>query len=150
MQIMKKMLIEEMYKNRLLNTTEELEKFEECLNKVAELIQEEDIVSLCKVFDDDTRDSEMMFGVIHLIEMFSSERAFELTVLGIANMKVSAPDWAKIITYRCLNDDFSRNMLKKTIRVVEPQVQQAVISLLNTIKIEDFDKFGMKVDEVLS
>lgn len=147
---MKKKIIEELYKNRLLNTNKEFEKFEESLNEISEMIQEEDILDLCKVFDDNTRDDEMMFGLIHLIEMFSSERAFELTVLGVVNMMTSAPNWAKIIIYRCLNDDFARNMLRKAISHVEFQVQQSIISLLNVIKTEDFDKFGMAIDEVLN
>lgn len=145
-----KKLIEELYKNRLLNTKEEFEKFEESLNAISEVIQEEDILDLCKVFDDNTSDDEVMFELIHLIEMFSSERAFQLTVLGVANMMTSAPNWAKIIIYRCLNDDFSRNMLKKAISLVETQVQQVITSLLNVIKTEDFDKFGIAVNEVLN
>lgn len=147
---MKKKIIEELYKNRLLNTSEEFEKFEKSLNEISEMIQEEDILDLCKVFDDNTGDDELMFGLIHLIEVFSSERAFELTVLGVVNMMKSAPNWAKIIIYRCLNDDFARNMLKKAINNAESQVKQSIISLLNIIKNEDFNKFGMVIDEVLN
>lgn len=147
---MKKKLIQELYKNRLLNTTYELEKFEESLNAISEVIQEEDILDLCRVFDDNTKDDEVMFGLIHLIEVFSSKKAFELTVLGVVNMTTSAPNWAKIIIYRCLNDDFARNMLKEVISIVDTKVQQEIISLLNTIKKEDFDKFGIAVNEVLN
>ena len=146
---MKKLMIGELYKNRLLNTKEELMNFEEGLNVIVEMLQEEDIPDLCRVFDDNTKDDEVMFGLIHLIELFSSEKAFVYTVLGIANMMVTAPNWAKIIIYRCLNDDFSRSMLKNAITLVEPQVQQLIISLLNGIKREDSEKFGADIDKVL-
>lgn len=145
-----KKLIEELYNNRLLRTYKELEKFEENLNAISKVVKEEDIPDLCKVFDDNTKDDEVMFGLIHLIEIFSSEKAFEFTVIGIANMTTSAIGWAKIIIYRCLNNDFSRGMLKKAISFAEFSIQQKVISLLNIIKTEDFDKFGMSIDEVLS
>lgn len=145
-----KKLIEELYNNRLLRTYEELEKFEENLNAISKVVKEEDILDLCKVFDDNTKDDEVMFGLIHLIEIFSSEKAFEFTVIGIANMTTSAIGWAKIIIYRCLNNDFSRGMLKKAISFAEFSIQQKVISLLNIIKTEDFDKFGMSINEVLS
>lgn len=145
-----KKLIEELYNNRLLRTYEELEKFEENLNAISKVVKEEDIPDLCKVFDDNTKDDEVMFGLIHLIEIFLSEKAFEFIVIGIANMMTSAIGWAKIIIYRCLNNDFSRGMLKKAVSFAEFSIQQKVISLLNIIKTEDFDKFGMSIDEVLS
>jgi len=142
-------IIEKLYKNRLLNTKEEFEEFEQSLKELSEVIQEEDILDLCKVFDDNTEDDEVMFGLIHLIEMFSSERAFELIVMGVANMTRSAPNWAKIIIYRCLNDDFSRNMLKKAISLVKTQERQTIISMLNIIKMDDSHKFETAVNEVL-
>lgn len=40
-------------------------------------------------------------------------------------------------------------MLKKAIGVSEVKTQQAIISLLNTIKSEESDRFAMAVDEVL-
>lgn len=90
-------LIDKLYENRLLDTDEKIEIFEEVLDKLAEDFQEEYIADVCRVFDNNTREQEMMFGLIHLIEAFSSERAFELTALGVANMTETAIEWAKII-----------------------------------------------------
>ncbi len=146
---MDKGLIEQLYENRLLRTREEFEKFEEGLNILSEVIQENDIFELCSVFDDNTMDEEVMFGLIHLIELFSSEKAFEFTVLGVSNMKGNAVNWAKIIIYRCLNDDFSRKMLKKAINKVDSKTKQLVYLLLNSIKKEDYNKFGELIDDVI-
>ena len=143
-------LIEELYKNRLMRTNGEIEKFEKALNEISKVVKEEDIPGLCKVFNDNTRNDEVMFGLIHLIEIFSSEKAFGFIVLGVANMLEQASGWAKIIIYRCLNDDFARNMLKNAVNTAELQVQQKIVSLLNVIKEEDFDNFGMAVTEILS
>lgn len=142
-------LIDDLYKNRLLNTDEKIERFEEDLNKLAEEFEEEYIADVCRVFDDNTREHEMMFGLIHLIEAFSSERAFELTVSGVADMTESAIEWAKIIMYRILNHSPSRIKLKKAISVSEDKTQQVITALLNTIKAEDFDRFSEAVDEIL-
>lgn len=143
-------LIEELYKNRLMRTNGEIEKFEKALNEISKVVKEEDIPGLCKVFNDNTRNDEVMFGLIHLIEIFSSEKAFGFIVLGVANMLEQASGWANIIIYRCLNDDFARNMLKNAVNTAELQVQQKIVSLLNVIKEEDFDNFGMAVNEILS
>ena len=124
-------LIEELYKNRLMRTNGEIEKFEKALNEISKVVKEEDIPGLCKVFNDNTRHDEVMFGLIHL-------------------MLEQASGWAKIIIYRCLNNDFARNMLKNAVNTAELQVQQKIVSLLNVIKEEDFDNFGMAVNEILS
>lgn len=147
---MKKELIDQLYNNRLLRNKEEFNKFEEGLQAVSSVIQEEDIGELCNIFDDNTRNEEVMFGLIHLIEMFSSERAFELTIISVGKMIKTSPNWARIIIYRCLNDDFSRKMLKKVIGFVDEQTKQVISSLLNSIKEKDGDKFEKLVDEVLS
>ncbi|MBQ2982996.1 MAG: hypothetical protein IJD58_12905 [Lachnospiraceae bacterium] len=147
---MNKKIIQELYENRLLSSNEEFERFENSLNKMAEVIKEDDIFELCKVFDDNTRDDEMMFGLIHLIETFSSEKAFENTVLGVVNMMETAMNWAKIIIYRCLNDDFSKDMLKNAIIKADYQVNQSIVSLLYVIKQEDGEKFGSAIDYILN
>ncbi len=41
-------------------------------------------------------------------------------------------------------------MLKNAVNTAELQVQQKIVSLLNVIKEEDFDNFGMAVNEILS
>ena len=47
-------LIEELYKNRLMRTNGEIEKFEKALNEISKVVKEEDIPGLCKVFNDNT------------------------------------------------------------------------------------------------
>lgn len=142
-------LLEQLYNNRLLRTKEELEGFEKNLNELSEVIEENDILELCTIFDDKTKDDEIMFGLLHLIESFSSERAFRLTVMGVSQMLENARNWAKIVIYRCLNDDYSRAMLKKAIESVDVQTQKVAESLLDCIKKEDYNKFGMFIDDIL-
>ncbi|NBI73545.1 hypothetical protein D3Z50_21495 [Clostridiaceae bacterium] len=142
-------LLEQLYNNRLLRTKEEFENFEKGLNELSEVIEENDIPKLCMIFDDETKDDEVMFGLLHLIESFSSEKAFRLTVMGVSQMLENTKNWAKIIIYRCLNDNYSRTMLKKAIESVDVQTQKVIKLLLDCIKKEDYNKFGMFIDEVL-
>ena len=142
-------LQEQLYNNRLLRTKEEFENFEKSLNELSEVIEENDIPELCMIFDDKTEDDEVMFGLLHLIESFSSEKAFRLTIMGVSQMLENAGNWAKIVIYRCLNDDCSRAMFKKAMESVDVQTQKVIESLLYYIKKEDYNKFGMFIDEVL-
>lgn len=41
-------------------------------------------------------------------------------------------------------------MLKGAVNIAELQVKQKIVSLLNIIKEEDFNNFGIAVNEVLS
>lgn len=41
-------------------------------------------------------------------------------------------------------------MLKNAVNIAELQVKQKIVSLLNIIKEEDFNNFGIAVNEVLS
>lgn len=146
---MEKDLINQLYNNRLLRNRQESEKFEEGLDLISEVVQEDDISKLCSIFDDNTMDDEVMFGLVHLIEIFSSEKAFEFTVLGIGKMIKTSPNWAKIIIYRCLNDDFSRKMLKNAIDNADKDLKQIINSFLYDIKNEDYDKFGGLINEII-
>ena len=48
-----------------MRTNGEIEKFEKALNEISKVVKEEDIPGLCKVFNDNTRNDEVMFGLIH-------------------------------------------------------------------------------------
>ena len=93
-------LYTKLYENRLLKNDVQIATFEECLNQLTDDFKEDDIVELCQILDDNTMEYEVMFGVIHLLETFSSEEAFASTIVGIVKIKNHSPIWAKTITYR--------------------------------------------------
>ena len=102
-----------LYNSRLLRDNNEIETFEENLEVLSESFTEEDIIELCSIFDDRTEDAEVMFGAIHLLETLSSEKAFENTIKGVIDMSYESPEWANIIIYRCLNNEFSVQMINQ-------------------------------------
>ena len=135
--------------NRLLNDNSEIEKYEHALELLAETFSENDIVQLCSTLDDKTHDTEVMFGTIHLLESLSSELSFENTIVGVVNLYNTSPEWAKVIVYRCLNDDFSVKMIKKIISQLDSKIKKQFIEILEVIKTEDCERFGKSVDEIL-
>ena len=135
--------------NRLLNDNSEIEKYEHALELLAETFSENDIVQLCSTLDDKTHDTEVMFGTIHLLESLSSELSFENTIAGVVNLYNTSPEWAKVIVYRCLNDDFSVKMIKKIISQLDSKIKKQFIEILEVIKTEDCERFGKSVDEIL-
>lgn len=137
-----------LYENRLLKNVTEVTIFEKNLNKLAENFKEEDIVELCEILDDNTKDREVMFGVIHLLETLSSENAFRNTIEGIVKIKNHSPEWAKTIMYRCLNDLFSIEMINKILSTLPKAIKDSFYELLMEINAEDEQIFGDAIKSI--
>lgn len=91
-----------------------------------------------------------MFSAVHLLETLSSEIAFENTIKGVVSMSNSSPEWANIIIYRCLNDEFSVQIIKKVYSRLENKISSKFKKILEEIKKDDADRFGKTVDEILT
>lgn len=107
-------------------------------------------IELCSTFEDKTHNSEVMFSAVHLLETLSSEIAFENTIKGVVSMSNSSPEWANIIIYRCLNDEFSVQIIKKVYSRLENKISSKFKKILEEIKKDDADRFGKTVDEILT
>ena len=136
--------------SRMLRDNDEIEKYEHNLELLAESFTEGDIIELCSTFEDKTHNSEVMFSAVHLLETLSSEIAFENTIKGVVSMSNSSPEWANIIIYRCLNDEFSVQMIKKVYSRLENNISSKFKKILEEIKKDDADRFGKTVDEILT
>lgn len=146
---MKDEIFKDLYDNRMLSNNSEIEKYEHNLNELLTNFSEEDIIRLCLTFEDKTQNSEVMFGAIHLLESLSSELAYKNTIIGVVNMYISAPEWANIIIYRLLNDEFSVQMIKCIYNRIGKNISVKFKQILETIKKEDYDKFGKSIDVIL-
>jgi len=138
-----------LWNNRMLKDANEINRFEESLCKLADSFCEEDIQELCLVLDDKTRNSEVMFSIIHLLETLSSEQAFRNTMIGVVNMRSTSPEWANIILYRCLNDEFSVCVLKKIFVNLDNKTRLELTEMLKDIKNEDEERFSDAVSEII-
>lgn len=146
---MKDEIFKDLYDNRMLSNNSEIEKYEHNLNELSTNFSEEDIIRLCLTFEDKTQNSEVMFGAIHLLESLSSELAYKNTIIGVVNMYITAPEWANIIIYRLLNDEFSVQMIKCIYNRIGKNNSVRFKQILKTIKKEDYDKFGKSIDVIL-
>ena len=132
---MKKDILTNLYNNRLLKDNKEIEIFEENLEILSETFTEEDIIELCSILDDRTENVEVMFGAIHLLETLSSEKAFENTIKGVVEMFNKSPEWANIIIYRCLNDEFSVQMINQVKDRLNIKTVEKFKEILSEIKM---------------
>ena len=136
--------------SRMLSDNNEIEKYEQNLELLAEDFTEKDIIELCSTFEDKTHNSEVMFSAIHLLETLFSELAFENVIKGVVSLFNASPEWANIIIYRCLNDEFSVQKIKKVNSRLEKEISFPFRKMLQEIKKKDNERFGKAVDEILS
>ena len=146
---MNKEIFMNLMNNRMLRDNNEIEGYERNLETLAGSFSEEDIIELCLTFDDKTQSAEIMYSAIHLLETLSSKLAFEKTIIGVVRMFETSPDWVSIITYRCLNDEFSVQMIKDVCRDLDEKTCLEYKRILQKIKNEDPEKFGIVIDDIV-
>lgn len=145
---MEKEFMNQLYSNRLLRDRQEIEKFEEGLEMLSEVIQEDDISELCGIFDDNTMDDEVMFGLIHLIEQFQGKGYLECIAKYSPNMN-RAHNWAMVLNKRILNSQKYFEQYVEVIVNIESKYQAPIMELLMDVKNDNQEKFGEKVNYIL-
>ena len=110
----KKNQIQQLINSRKLSTDEEYVLFEGALQALHLNITIDDIAEICKAFDDDTKDDEVMFGIIHLIEQLQGEEYLKKIAICTPDMK-EAHDWAMTLNKRIIN---SQKYFEKYIEII--------------------------------
>ncbi|WP_052732400.1 Imm30 family immunity protein [Hymenobacter terrenus] len=146
--------IQQLRDNRRMEADEQLTIFEEVLDQIAEDEDITNIPALCQGFDDDTDHSEVMWGLIHLIESYDrfSSRAEQLRYFlqGAPAMLPHAAEWLTTMLARVLNQDQARQALANELAASPPAVREPVVDVLRKLAAEDSERFATKVSEVLA
>ncbi len=142
----KELLIEQLIKARKISTDEEFHTFENTLAELDGNINENDISELCKAFDDDTSDDEVMFLLVHLIEAVEGDGYLKTIAHCSPDMK--AREWAKTLNRRILNSDGDFNVYAEIICGMNGSEREKILRLLSEIKQDNEKRFGAKVDKI--
>ena len=144
----KKSQIQQLINSRKLSTDEEYVLFEEALQALHLNITIDDIAEICKVFDDDTKDDEVMFGIIHLIEQLQGEEYLKKIAICTPDMK-EAHDWAMTLNKRIIN---SQKYFEKYIEIIgdlEKEYKEKILKLLVDVKNDNPKRFGDKINMLI-
>lgn len=142
--------IKKLIDSRLLETEEDVINFENSIEKIINLNDPTLIEELCKGFDDNTEDHEVMFGLIHAIEKFEPKIYLNELIKGLPNMIPDAKFWAKGLLKRILNHEDYRRMLPGVITEQRKDIFDLVVNLLNEINNDNPKKFSESCNYVLS
>lgn len=144
--------LNKIYTNRLLQSQEEIDAFEEALGNLIGLEDKSVITELCMGFDDDTEQYEIMFGILHGIEHLYKENIEEglyLIAIAVPSVIDRAREWMEVLHYRILNHEQVRRIYGSVLSKLDDNSKEIIINLLRDIKSEDPDMFSNSVDEVL-
>ena len=90
---------------------------------------------MCIVFEDETQEEEVMFGLVHFIEDF--EMGKYLTEMPKSLQK----EWAMLLNIRILNNDLYRSEYAKVLVGMNHDIQLTIINLLNEIIADNPKRF---------
>jgi hypothetical protein len=139
--------------SRLLKDDEDIAAFEEAMQFIAERQDPKDIRLLCQAFDDDTEEYEVMFGLVHTLELYdkvvSPNVATNEFIKAIPLMVGKADEWLEVLLFRILNDDSSRTVFTQVLGEAERSTRTSTLKVLKKIAKEDPEEFGEKVNDVV-
>ncbi|WP_242214101.1 Imm30 family immunity protein [Bacillus cereus group sp. BfR-BA-01383] len=142
--------IKRLYSCRFLKNQSECEEFDSVLENLADCDDEKLIKELCIVFEDETQEEEVMFGLVHFIEDFEMEKYLTEMPKALPKMLESAKEWAMLLNIRILNNDLYRSEYAKILVGMNNDIKLTVINLLNEIISDDPKRFEAVANEILS
>jgi hypothetical protein len=141
--------IARLYENRLLRTELECEHFDLALEALSGDTEDEVIHQIFKVFDDDTEQEEVMFGLVHFVESYQMEMYLTQLLESLPEMLENARNWAIVLNQRILNDDIYRKDYADIAALMPPRIKKCLAFLLEEIKEDQPRLFERKVNYIL-
>ncbi|MCU5584370.1 Imm30 family immunity protein [Bacillus toyonensis] len=142
--------IKRLYSCRFLKNQSECEEFDSVLENLADCDDEKLIKELCIVFEDETQEEEVMFGLVHFIEDFEMGKYLTEMPKALPKMVENAKEWAMLLNIRILNNDLYRSEYAKILVGMNNDIKLTVINLLNEIISDDPKRFEGVANEILS
>ncbi|BAB77538.1 Imm30 family immunity protein [Anabaena sp. FACHB-709] len=116
--------------NCLMQTEEETDRFENALNELLENGDEQFLSQYHLILDDNCQQSEVMFGLVHFLESFDVEKQISAFINVVPQLMINAPEWARIIHDRILNDELACQVYDKLLHSVNTETPHFIYSLL--------------------
>lgn len=126
-----------------------IEKFEEVLSELASTKNPEIIPGLLAFFDDGCDFPEVMFSIIHTIEIFDDAKYVEKLLVTLPEVWKRSPYWVKVIHFRILNSKDTMDEYAKQVRKINDELKEIVREVISKIGT-DSPKFKERCDFILS
>jgi hypothetical protein len=136
-------LVERLYENRRMRTQAETDRFIAAMQLLKGHPRNHPIPgllpSLLRVFDDQCEMHEVMWGVIHYIELYDMDEYLAALTHATPELVPSAVGWLAEIYLRILLHDQLRNTLIVLLASLPVEILQAIYHVMEQIE-EDYDE----------
>jgi hypothetical protein len=123
-------LIEVLEANRLMRSPDEVTRFEQTLEKLAQNPNPADLPSLHLILDDNCEQSEAMFSLVHFLESFEAQEQVEAFIQVMPDLVKRAAEWAAILHSRIVNDDVARSVFEEEMQAINNHQQSEIYRLI--------------------
>ena len=123
-------LINVLEANRLMRSIDEVNRFEQTLEQLAEKRNSLELSDLHLVLDDACEQPEVMFGLVHFLESFEVQAQVQAFVQVMPDLSKRAAEWAEILHSRIMNDAIARDVFEQALRSSEIQSRGKVVQSL--------------------
>lgn len=107
--------------------------FEALLAQIVALRTPEYIVPLLGFLQDNSRHDELMFSIIHGLEIFDDKTYVKQIIRGSVALCSESPRWASIIFMRIINSESTRVELIRQLRNAEKNAKDSIRKLMEKI-----------------
>lgn len=108
-------LIEVLRANRLLRSPDEVARFEQTLEILAQNPDPADLPELHLILDDACEQLEVMFSLVHFLESFNVREQIQAFIQVMPDLVKQAPEWTAILHSRIMNDEMGRSVFEEKI-----------------------------------
>ena len=122
-------LIDVLEENRLLRSPDEVVRFEQTLEKLAQNPDPADLPNLHLILDDACEQPEVMFSLVHFLESFDLQEQVKVFIQVMPDLVKRAAEWTAILHSRIMNDAIARSMFEERMRSVSLQEQRIIQQL---------------------
>jgi len=115
--------------NRLLRSPDEVTRFEQTLETLAQRPDPADLPSLHLILDDACQQPEVMFSLVHFLESFKVQEQIQSFIQVMPDLVKRAAEWTAILHSRIMNDAIARSAFEERVRSVDAQKQNEIPQL---------------------
>lgn len=124
-------LIEVLEANRLLRSPNEVVRFEQTLETLAQNPDPADLPNLHLILDDACEHPEVMFSLVHFLESFDMQEQIQAFIQVLPDLIKRAAEWTAILHSRIMNDGIGRSVFEARVRSMDGQKQSEIYQMLS-------------------
>ena len=134
--------------NRELATPEQVKAWDQAIAQFP--VDPSFLRELHLVFTDATKNEEVMFGLVHVLEDYDMDVQLAAFVSALPEMLKDAREWVLTLTWRILNDAKSREAYKAVLKAADPGARDAARGILEEVARDEKPPLQTGAQEVLA